>query len=77
MPRAKPSAWQPKGLEGFDTCGLYSDDDLVKLITHHLGTHSKKRQEKSWSNCVTSPGFCGRITERGRLTVKKKRACES
>jgi len=46
MPRAKPSAWQPKGLEVFDTCDLYSDDDLVKLITHHLGTHSKKKTRK-------------------------------
>jgi hypothetical protein len=45
MPRAKPSTWQPKGLEVFDTCDLYSDDDLVKLIIHHLGTHRKKTRK--------------------------------
>jgi hypothetical protein len=46
MPRAKPSAWQPKGLEVFDTSDLYSDDYLTKLITHHLGTHSEKKTRK-------------------------------
>jgi len=46
MPRAEPNAWQPKGLEVFDTSDLYSDDYLTKLITHHLGTHSEKKTRK-------------------------------
>jgi hypothetical protein len=46
MPRAKPSAWQPRDLEISDTSDLYSDDYLTKLITHHLGTHSEKKTRK-------------------------------
>ena len=41
MPRAKPSAWQPKGIDVFDTCDLYSDGDLAKLIKGHFRTCSE------------------------------------
>jgi hypothetical protein len=46
MPRAKPSSWQPKGIEVLNTHDLYSDDDLAKLIIDHLGTHSKTKTRK-------------------------------
>jgi hypothetical protein len=46
MPRAKPSVWQPKGIEVFDTCDLYSDDDLAKLIKNHFRMYNEKQTLK-------------------------------
>lgn len=46
MPRAKPSEWQPKGSELFDTYDLYSDDDLAKLVDKFFMRYREKEKRK-------------------------------